>query len=262
MTHRLTLRKWRYQQKRRKCQLGAPEVSESVFSDSSPPPTILGMGNNDFENKHPRAKDGKFTEKLRKEADLTLELGDQLFTPPSTPRLYERGEIVVGKEIKREDRAYGKVSIKYECPESGDIAPGEWRVKQVLEKGDGAKDITYCCSEGKIAECYRPDGSLEYRFDTGRDDCGKVNMVWDEEGTLREVARSYTRDEIVREISKSGEYLEHVLYDDIGKPIEKAVIIGRGLDADGNVKLARIEYSYDEEDADGNEMHTAEVTEL
>ena len=37
----------------------------------TPPPTIKSMGNN-FEAKHPRAKDGKFTEKLRKESGLTL----------------------------------------------------------------------------------------------------------------------------------------------------------------------------------------------
>lgn len=37
------------------------------------PPTTVGMGNN-FETKHPRAKDGKFTEKYRAESGLTLEL--------------------------------------------------------------------------------------------------------------------------------------------------------------------------------------------
>ena len=67
-----------------------------------------------FEAKHPRARDGKFTEKLRKESGMTLELEDQLFTPPSTPRLYQRGEIVAGKEIEREDPGQVKIIVYYE----------------------------------------------------------------------------------------------------------------------------------------------------
>ena len=217
---------------------------------------------NNFESKHPRAKDGKFTEKLRKESGMTLELEDQLFTPPSTPRLYERGEIVAGRETDRADLGLGKVFVNYECPDSKDIAPGVWHVSQVRESNDGARDIIYLCSEGRIAECYRADGSLECRLRTGRDGRGKSSTHWDENGTLREVVRLYAKEEILEEVGKNGEYLEHALYDDIGKPIEKTVVISRGTDADGNPKLARIEYSYDEEDEDGNEMHTSEVTEL
>lgn len=54
-------------------------MSESVFSDSSPPPTIQSM--NDFERKHPRAKDGKFTEKHRDESGLTLTAPDPFSEP-------------------------------------------------------------------------------------------------------------------------------------------------------------------------------------
>ena len=215
-----------------------------------------------FEAKHPRARDGKFTEKLRKESGVTLELEDRLFTPPSTPRLYQRGEIVAGKEIEREDPGHGKIFVYYECPESGDIAPGVWHVSQVRQSDNGARDIIYHSSEGSIGECYRPDGSLEYRFDTQEDGRSRSSMVWDENGTLREVNKFYTKDEIAKEVNKNGEYLERAIYDDIGKPTEKTVILGRGTDDDGNTKLARIEYSYDEEDEDGNEMHTSKVTEL
>ena len=35
------------------------------------PPTVIGM--NKFEAKHPRAKDGKFTEKQREESGIALE---------------------------------------------------------------------------------------------------------------------------------------------------------------------------------------------
>lgn len=42
-----------------------------VGRDFKPPPTIQDMSNN-FEAKHPRAKDGKFTEKRRAESGLTL----------------------------------------------------------------------------------------------------------------------------------------------------------------------------------------------
>lgn len=215
-----------------------------------------------FESKHPRAKDGKFTEKRRKEAGMTLELENQLFTPPSTPRLYKRGKIVAGKEISTEDPGHGAIFVYYECPERGVIAPGVWHVSMVRLNDNGDKDIIYSCSEGDIGECYRPNGSLKYRYDKRADESNKGSMIWDKDGILREVDRFYRKDEILEEVNKNGEYLESARYDEIGKPIEKTVIIGRGLDADGNVKLARIEYSYDEEDEDGNEMHTSKVTEL
>ena len=213
-----------------------------------------------FESKHPRAKDGKFTEKRRAESGLTLELDQEDL--PSTSILQERGEIVTGKEIGRGDMGEGRSFIVYRCPECEDIAPGEWHVKEVRIRKTGARDVFYNCSEGEILESYRPGTDPERPHTSGNDGRGKNSMIWDKNGTLREVARFYTKDEILEEVEKNGECLECALYDDIGKPIERTVIISRGTDADGSAKLARIEFSYDEEDEDGNEMHTSKVTEL
>ena len=96
-----------------------------------------------FESKHPRARDGKFTEKLRKESGMTLELEDQLFTPPSTPRLYQRGEIVAGKEISRSKKGKRATVTKYATPEYENIAPGQWHLEQVREVKGGATAVFY-----------------------------------------------------------------------------------------------------------------------
>lgn len=213
-----------------------------------------------FESKHPRAKDGKFTEKYRKESGITLEL--EQHDPPSPLILQDRGEIVTGKVIGCGDMGEGRSFIVYRCPECEDIAPGEWHVKEVRIRKTGARDVFYNCSEGEILESYRPGTDPERLHTSGNDGRGKSSMHWDENGTLREVARFYTKDEILEEVGKNGEYLEHARYDEIGKQIEKTVIISRGTSADGSPKLAKIEFSYDEEDEDGNEMHTAEVAEL
>lgn len=215
---------------------------------------------NNFEAKHPRARDGKFTEKLRKESGMTLELEQE--DTSSTSFLQGRGEIVAGKVINFGDLGVGAGFVSYECPEYEDIAPGVWHVKDMRGSKTGPTDVFYNCSEGEIMETYRPGTDPEILSASGNDGRGKSSMLWDENGTLREVANFYTRDEILEEVGKNGEYLEYALYDDIGKPLEKTVILGRGLDADGNTKLVRINYSYDEEDEDGNEMHTSEVREL
>ena len=70
------------------------------------PPTIQGMSN--FEAKHPRAKDGKFTEKYRAEAGLTLELEKRL-EDLDTPKVFvdcvdcRRKGIVTGEWVKITD---------------------------------------------------------------------------------------------------------------------------------------------------------------
>lgn len=89
-------------------------MSEFLFSDSSPPPTTIGMGNN-FETKHPRAKDGKFAEKLRKESGLELTFSDEDWKeteeytlPKSVVEIDIAGEV---EEIK--DAGGNIVSKKY-----------------------------------------------------------------------------------------------------------------------------------------------------
>lgn len=215
-----------------------------------------------FESKHPRARDGKFTEKLRKESGMTLELEDQPFTPPSTPRLYERGEIVAGKVISRSKKGKRATVTKYATPEYENIAPGQWHLEQVREVKGGATAVFYRSRGGGIAEIYRADGTLSDCHTGDKNRMTKNSKAWNEDGVLTYVENFYTKEEILEEVNKNGEYLERARNDEIGKPIEKTVILGRGVDADGNTKLVRIEYSYDEEDEDGNKMHTAREVEL
>ncbi|MDU5615624.1 MAG: hypothetical protein E6049_09340 [Varibaculum cambriense] len=132
-------------------------MSESIFSDSSPPPTILGMGNNDFENKHPRATDGKFTEKLRKEANVALELEQEPFTPPDTPRGCERGEVFVGRTNRRKKRdtsfTLGPVT-EYECPRHDEITGGDWHLMEEQRYSFGGGELIYRTSNGHVHEKY------------------------------------------------------------------------------------------------------------
>lgn len=71
------------------------------------PPTIQGMGNN-FESKHPRSGDGKFTEKYRAESGLTLELEEKL-ADLDTPKVFvdcvdcRRKGITTGKWVNITD---------------------------------------------------------------------------------------------------------------------------------------------------------------
>ena len=54
--------------------LPKPDWIRTENGTENAPSTIRGMGNN-FESKHPRSGDGKFTEKARKESGLELTLG-------------------------------------------------------------------------------------------------------------------------------------------------------------------------------------------
>lgn len=98
------------------------------------PPTIQGMSN--FEAKHPRAKDGKFTEKYRAEAGLTLEL-----------------------EKRLEDLDTPKVFVDcVDCRRKG-IVTGEW---VNITDTEGLKPVDVCLDrEHENLEVSDTDGGLE-----------------------------------------------------------------------------------------------------
>ena len=53
-----------------------------------------------FESKHPRAKDGKFTEKRRKEAGIVLAQPDPTYDPFAEPGIFYTGKEGVRKYLK------------------------------------------------------------------------------------------------------------------------------------------------------------------
>lgn len=122
------------------------------------PPTVKSMGNN-FEAKHPRAKDGKFTEKLRKEANVALELEKQPFTPPDTPQGCGRGEVFAGKVEKHYIHGvFGEVT-DYECEDHDQILHGEWHLMGSHDSGKSSI-IRYRTADGYVNESYDGDGNL------------------------------------------------------------------------------------------------------
>lgn len=114
---------------------------------------------NDFEAKHPRAKDGKFTEKLRKESGLTLELGE--LARGDEAEDLERGAIFVGETIKyTPGLGIGDVT-RYDHKPCSEIPPGQWHLGQKTELRDGFTGLTYFRSEGIVTEVFNKDGHIE-----------------------------------------------------------------------------------------------------
>lgn len=165
-------------------------MSEFLFSDSSPPPTILGMGNNDFENKHPRAKDGKFTEKNRAESGLTLELESNGYPEPKS------NVSTAGRKM---------VSEYYD---------GDMLVSRVFRNGSAAGEAF------ETHEFYRPNGKVWVRRYQGanrrlRSLRTPNEEIFNDDGSLRAVTYSPTKEQIAEHFANSNEkvVLEKSYYD-------------------------------------------------
>lgn len=117
------------------------------------------MGNN-FEAKHPRAKDGKFTEKLRKESGLELSV-EKPFTPPDTPEGCERGRVFVGEVKERNPCSPAGDRTDYVTPGHDEILDGNWHLAEKIKHGSGGSVLTYQTSDGFVQEFYGEDGNLE-----------------------------------------------------------------------------------------------------
>lgn len=108
------------------------------------------MGNNNFENKHPRNSDGKFAEKNRKEADLELTLtaddwvGGEVAT--SEPEV-DSGE----QETARDLKAHGVTQA--DLDEAEQVAKCE-ETLDMLEKTYGLHP--------DVAKAFKEDGTLYY----------------------------------------------------------------------------------------------------
>lgn len=116
--------------------------------------------NNNFEAKHPRAKDGKFTEKYRAESGLELSV-EKPFTPPDTPEGCERGQVFVGKV--KQHIPYSSVGdmTEYAAPSHDEILDGDWWLVEKVKHDDGGGSLTYRTPGGFVQEFYDKEGKLE-----------------------------------------------------------------------------------------------------
>lgn len=113
----------------------------------------------DFESKHPRARDGKFTEKVRAESGITLELGG--FARGSEAEDLERGEIFIGKPLHYVDILEVEYATVYEHQSHDQIPLGQWQLAQKMTMKDGSFELTYHHKDGIVVETFDKDGRIE-----------------------------------------------------------------------------------------------------
>ena len=176
------------------------------------------MGNNnDFESKHPRSADGKFTEKYRAESGLELSV-DQPFTPPDTPEDCERGQIFVG-EVKYHDpnSPIGDMT-DYEAPDSSEISYGDWWLVEKIKYDSGGSGLTYRTQDGYVQESYGEEGNLENQefldenFEPAPIEEEWGRKTWWENGKL-----ASRRRDAIPEVDVDPEYLKEYIEDRCGK---------------------------------------------
>lgn len=100
------------------------------------------MGNNNFESKHPRSSDGKFSEKNRKEAGFELSC---------TPDDWDGGEVEQETDVTRDLKAHGVTQA--DLDEAEQIAKAE-ETLDMLEKTYGLHP--------DVAKAFKEDGTLYY----------------------------------------------------------------------------------------------------
>ena len=146
------------------------------------------MGNN-FEAKHPRAKDGKFTEKYRAESGLELSM-EKPFTPPDTPEGCERGQVFVGKVKYHNPNSPIGDRTEYVAPSHNEILDGDWWLVEKTKYEIGGSGLTYQTSNGFVQEFYGREGNLEEQafydrnFQPAQDAENWTEKQWYENGKL------------------------------------------------------------------------------
>lgn len=174
------------------------------------------MGNN-FEAKHPRAKDGKFTEKYRAESGIELSV-EKPFTPPDTPEDCERGQVFVGKLKRHDPYSPAGDMTEYEAPGHDEILDGDWHLVEKIKYYSGPSALTYQTSDGFVQEFYGKDGGLGEQDFLDRDfkpAQGTENWAekhWYENGKLARRIKN-----AVPENEEEIEFLEDYIADNGGK---------------------------------------------
>ena len=181
-----------------------------------------------FEAKHPRAKDGKFTEKYRSESGLELSV-EKPFTPPDTPEDCERGEVFVGEVKKRDNSFPDGVMTQYVAPSHNEVLDGDWWLLEKIKYDTGSVTINYLTSQGFVQEFYGKNGNLEEQdfYDRGLDPVQDTESwtekYWHENGRLAKRAKN-----LIPESEEGLEFLKEDIEDDGGTLIVTEYFDSRG----------------------------------
>lgn len=180
----------------------------------------------DFEAKHPRSRDGKFTEKARKESDLTLELDDT--NSENGAEDLERGEIFIGEHLRYMPVLGNRYVTQYEYESHDKIPSGQWQLSQKVEMKDGSFELTYHHKNGIVVESFDKDGRIEKqvfmdsKFDRLQDTDKWTEKNWNKDGVLT---------------SRQKDFFPKIRNEETFKPVSKAV------DEAGGSLVAREDFS-------------------
>lgn len=148
-----------------------------------------------FEAKHPRARDGKFTEKYRAESGLELSV-EKPFTPPDTPDYCQRRKVFVGKVQYHYSRSPISDMTGYVAPDHNEILNGDWWLVEKTRYDSGGSTLTYQTSDGFVQEFYGKDDNLEEQNFLDKDFCpvqdaeNWTEKKWHENGRLSKRAKN------------------------------------------------------------------------
>lgn len=147
---------------------------------------------NNFESKHPRGKGGKFTEKRRAEADMSLD--SSAFSIPDWPKKHVDG--------------LGYTTLYWEDKPFNDLKPGERYLVEAQEILAGYSTKTFKTSKGYERDAYQ-GGALLMRtyLDRDKQAVRKINQPcqvrWKDDGTVFE-RYDVDRDEVNAHLSAPG----------------------------------------------------------
>lgn len=165
-----------------------------------------------FESKHPRAKDGKFTEKTRKESGSTLELGDHARENEADD--LERGEISIGEPLHRIEILDNRYATVYEHEDHDEIPLGQWQLSQKIKMEDGSTELTYHHKEGIVVETFDKDGHIEKQvFERSNYERIQDANKWTE--------KNWNKDGVL--VSRTRDFSPKLRNEETFKPVSKAV---------------------------------------
>ena len=203
-----------------------------------------------FEAKHPRARDGKFTEKLRKESDLTLGLDDT--NSENGAEDLERGEIFIGEHLRYMPVLGNRYVTQYEYESHDKIPPGQWQLSQKVEMKDGSFELTYHHKNGIVVESFDKDGHIEKqvfmdsKFDRLQEADKWTEKNWNKDGVLT---------------SRQKDFFPKIRNEETFKPVSKVVdeaggsLVAREDFSDSG--LLKDRYTWSKQDDQLYETHTA-----
>ena len=165
-----------------------------------------------FESKHPRAKDGKFTEKYRAESGITLETSG--LAPEHEVEDLERGEIFIGEHLRYMHFLGNRDVTQYECESNDKIPPGQWQLSQKIEMEDGSTELTYHHKDGIVVETFDKDGHIEKQvlMDSNFNRLQEVDK-WTE--------KNWNKDGVL--VSRTRDFSPKLRNEETFKPVSKAV---------------------------------------